>query len=125
MSLCQLPSNFIVSMFIIYCHVMDTSCLVGRSFLFLDEKKRTKEKSRQNNAASRKSNTPSLFCRACAPELAGFDPIIFCDHKTETDWKQFQSLSCISFYLKIKGTLVFMTNIDNIQTDNMLVSLCS
>lgn len=47
---------------------MYTSCRAGRSFLFLDEKKRTKEKSWQNNAATRHPWAPSLFCRANAPE---------------------------------------------------------
>ncbi len=56
-------------MFIICCHVMDNSSLAGRSFLFLDEKKRTKEKSSQNNAATPDPHTPSLFCRAAAPEV--------------------------------------------------------
>ncbi|MCK5456351.1 MAG: hypothetical protein KAI45_04435, partial [Melioribacteraceae bacterium] len=40
--------------------------LVGSSFLFLDEKKRTKEKSRQNNASTLKATTRPLFCPANA-----------------------------------------------------------
>jgi hypothetical protein len=38
--------------------VIDTYCLAGRSFLFLDEKKRTKEKSKQNNAPARMPKAP-------------------------------------------------------------------
>jgi hypothetical protein len=48
--------QFEVSNFMISCYEMDTSGLAGRSFLFLDEKKRTKEKSKQNNAPTHNPN---------------------------------------------------------------------
>ena len=76
----QLLSNFKVSISNFPCYELDNSYLAGRSVLFLDEKKRTKEKSLQNNAAALDPYTPSigrrrlavgdaLFCRASAPEL--------------------------------------------------------
>jgi hypothetical protein len=68
-------------MFKCSCYVTDDSCLAGRSFLFLDEKKRTKEKSKQNNAPARNPNAPPavlLGRRACVRE---FNPIIYNDKK--------------------------------------------
>ena len=55
---------------------MDDLSLAGRSFLFLDEKKRTKEKSKQYNAPARIPSAPPavlLGQRACVRE---FNPII-------------------------------------------------
>jgi hypothetical protein len=40
--------------------------ILGCYFLFLDEKKVTKEKSRQNNASTRFPTARPLFCRASA-----------------------------------------------------------